>query len=212
MAQRNYNLKQFRTGLTSVARSQYFYVDMGDTIGDSTATTALARSTTLPAITHGVIDVPFRGLNMRITDRPEFPEWTVTYLCTEDHNLRNSHIAWMNKQYNVTGLENRKHSNYKVDDVKLFHLTSTHTDAFGYRFYGMFPSAVGEMSVAQEGGEVLQFDVTYSYDFFLTAPGEGVNGLAGIDFEDQASGIAAAIDSGLEAFKGFIKKASDILG
>jgi hypothetical protein len=214
MANRRYNLKEFRTGLSSVARNQYFYIDLGSTIqapGGSLATSALARSTTLPAVTHGVLDVPYRGLNIRITDKPEFPEWTVTYLCTEDHELRHAHIAWMKKAYDVTGQENKIHSNYKVDDVQLYHLNSAHQDIYGYKFFGMFPSAVGDMTVAQEGGEVMQFDVTYSYDYFLTAKGEGVRDLSGV-LGDDIKGIIAKTGLGgiVDSFKGLFKNIEDL--
>lgn len=211
MAQHRYNLKTFRDGLSSVARNQYFYVDIGQTIGEGDTLTALARSTTLPAITHGVLDVAFRGLNMRIADRPEFPEWTVTYLCTEDHALRNAHIKWMHQAYDVSDQVNKAHRNYKRDETTLYHLTSDHVDAFSYKFFGLFPSAVGEMALAQEGGEVMQFDVTYSYDNFLTAPQDGAKDLSGVlGNQDLSDGIEKLKDA-YDSFKGKIKEVIDVV-
>lgn len=196
MGNYGYNLKQFRESVKSVARNQYFYVEINSpkTGHGGLDITALARTTSLPAVTIGVIDVPFRGLNMRIADKPEFPEWTVTYLCTEDHALRTNHIRWMNQIYNTTQSRNYAHEEYKVDTAKVYHLSANHKSVYGYKFFGLFPSAVGEMSLAQEGGEAMQFDVTYSYDYFVDGPADGVNNTTGL-FPDSTNALSAKVDA-----------------
>lgn len=196
MAKYAYTLKNFRDAVKSVARNQYFYIDIGSgkTGHDGNNMTSLARTTTLPAITVGVIDVPFRGLNMRIADKPEFPEWTVTYLCTEDHALRINHIHWMNQVYNTTQNRNYAHEEYKIDTAKVYHLSSNHQTVYGYKFFGLFPSAVGEMSLAQEGGEAMQFDVTYSYDYFVDGPADGIDNTDGT-FLSSNEALAGAVAS-----------------
>jgi hypothetical protein len=170
-----YNLANFRESIKHVGRSQYFKVILpsewsGDSTGGNVAT-ALARSTSLPAVTHGTLEVPFRGLMMKIADRSEFAEWTVTYLCTEDHILRQNHIAWMHSAYIPSAQVNTRHEIYKTDEVIVYHLDSEHTPIYGYKFFGLFPSSVGEMSVTQEGGEFLTFDVTYTFDTFESGMG-----------------------------------------
>lgn len=213
MSQHLYNIKMFREAVKSVARNQYFYVDIGASIATGDLMTALARSTSLPAVTHGVLDVPFRGLNMRITDRPEFPEWTVTYLCTEDHALRSAHIAWMHKAYNASAQRNFAHAEYKIDTAVLYHLSANHSDVYSYKFFGLFPSAVGEMGVAQEGGEVMQFDVTYSYDLFINGLGSSANTADATIGSSAAVDLAGKVDSAAaELGTTFVKKMGDILG
>lgn len=202
-----FNLNQFRSTVKSVARSQYFTVDI-PRVGDLNVVTALARSTSLPAITRTAQDVAFRGLNMRITGVPEFPEWTVSYLCTEDHSARQAHIEWQELQYDTPSLTTNVHANYKDDEVKVFHLNGRHQDVFSYRFFGMFPTQVGEMQVAQEGGDLMTFDVTYSYDYFLQGVGSAANGFKGVNEDNQ--GLLGRIGDAAEKVKGIVDKVQDL--
>ena len=166
-----FNLAKFRTTVASIARTQYFKVDIDDSNMSSDKLTAWARSTTLPSKEHETLNVPFRGLDMKIDSKPTFAPWTVTFLADEAHTLRNTFAKWMAEAYNITNLENVSHTVYKSDAVRAYQLDSKGKEQVGFHLFGAFPSTVGQIDVNQEGGAVQTFDVTFTYDYFIMGKG-----------------------------------------
>ncbi len=167
-----FNLASFRQKVHSIGRNQYFVVRIPQ-VGDEETITAMARSTVLPALTHTSLPVWYRGLAMKINNKPEFTEWNVTFLCDEAHGFRNVFLKWMSAAYSVQTLTNVAHNVYKKDGLSVSQLASDGTITSTAIFMGAFPTTVGEISLNQEGGEVEQFQVTFTYDYYLMNDKEG---------------------------------------
>jgi hypothetical protein len=56
----------------------------------------LIKAASLPASTMGVIDVPFRGRNLKIAGDRTFEPWTITVINDTDFFIRNAFERWMN--------------------------------------------------------------------------------------------------------------------
>lgn len=174
-----FNLSTFRSTVHSIGRNQYFVVKIPPVAPISENLTALARSTTIPAMTHDVLEVWYRGLAMKVQSRPTFPEWNVTFLCDEAHALRHIFLKWMEASYNVLNLQNKGHNQYKKDGISVSQLAANGTATSTVIFHGVFPSAVGEIEVNQEGNVLETFQATLTYDYYTmnSLAGEVVSGI-----------------------------------
>ena len=66
----------------------------------------LVKAANLPASNINVIDVPFRGRNLKIAGDRTFDVWTITIINDTDFAIRNAFERWMNainKHDNATG-------------------------------------------------------------------------------------------------------------
>lgn len=167
-----FNLSTFRTKVHSIGRNQYFLVRIPQ-IGDEETVTAMARNTTMPAMTHSDLNVAYRGLNMKVVNKPEFSDWDVEFLCDEAHGFRNVLLKWMEKAYSIQTLSNEAHNDYKRDGASVSQLSSKLEPTSTATFYGFFPSSVGEIALNQEGGQLETFKVTFKYDYFVMNSLEG---------------------------------------
>ena len=162
----DFNLLDFRRKISAVALNQYYIVNIPQ-IGDIATMTALSRTTEMPAFTKNVLEVPFRGIPMKIEGSPTYSEWTVSFLADQAHSARHAFLKWMELAYNVLTLSNFGHNEYKVDGVSVSQLAYNKQVTSTCIFYGIWPSSVGAISLDQQGGGVEMFDVTFSYDFWV---------------------------------------------
>jgi len=188
----SFNLSAFRKNVHSIARNQYFQVRIPQ-VGNSEVITALARETSLPAMTQGTLSVAYRGLNMKIVDKPDFPDWSVTFLCDEAHALRNILLKWMEKAYSVQSLRNEAHNEYKRDGLSVSQLSAKLENTATCTFYGAFPSSVGEVALSQEGGSVETFVVTFANDYYVMNSLSGDVVFNDIDIDVSAEGIMTGV-------------------
>ena len=182
-----FNLTTFRRQVHSVGRNQYFIVRIPQ-VGNEDIVTAMARSTSLPAVTHGTTDIAYRGLNMKIDTQPEFSTWDVTFLCDEAHALRNVFLKWTELAYNVQTQQNLGHNDYKVDGISVSQLAADKQITSTCVFMGAWPTGVAEIGFDQAGGDVENFSVTFTYDYFVMNSLEGNVVLDDVDFAVGADG------------------------
>jgi len=162
----SFNLSTFRQKVHSIARSQYFIVRIPQ-IADFETVTAMARSTNLPAKSHETANVFYRGLAVKIDTKPTFETWTVKFLCDEAHGFRNVFLKWMEGAYNVQTLRNMGHNEYKKDGISVSQLAASGEVTSTVVFMGMWPTSVGQIELSQEAAAVEEFDVTFTYDYYV---------------------------------------------
>jgi hypothetical protein len=163
----NFNLYNFRNTIGDPARPFLFIVHIPE-IGTDTIVTAMARSTTLPALNIGTIPIPFQGVNIKIGGTPEIADWTVNFLCDEAHELRRLFLKWQTLEYDLgTGLVGHSHT-YKSDQLGVAQLARNGEQVARYGMVGAFPKTVGDIAVGHDqNGTVETFDVTFSIDYFI---------------------------------------------
>jgi hypothetical protein len=165
-----WNLANFRENIKSIGLNQYFEINFDGVEHlngfDSDQLTALCRTTELPAKVLETQNVAYYGADYKIASRATFNDWTVTFL--DAILLRSSFVTWCDKVYDISKLKiENDHTKYKTDSVTV-KKTSIEKEASTIKFYGLFPSSVGPVNFDQSGGTPTTFDVTFSYDFFVT--------------------------------------------
>lgn len=162
-----FNLYNFRTVVGDPARPYLFLVHIPE-ISNDVVMTAMARSTTLPGFTLGEVPIAFQGMNIKIGTPPSFPDWTVTFLCDEAHEMRRILMAWQQIAYDP-GTQLLGHSNqYKSDQVAVAQLTRSGQQAAIYGLVGAWPKVVAPISVGHDQtGSIETFEVTWAYDYYV---------------------------------------------
>ena len=134
----------------------------------SDKTRFLVKAASLPASTLGVIDIPFRGRNLKIAGDRTFDPWTITVINDSDFIVRTAFERWMNlinKHEDNAGINNPE--DYQKDAiVKQFGraLTngSTPTSATQipvlkqYQFYGVFPTSVSDITLSYDSSDTIE--------------------------------------------------------
>ena len=165
------NFPTFSTSSTTV----------GDNATDNTRSVSelsrfMIKTANLPASTVGVIDVPFRGRNLKIAGDRTFDVWTITIINDIDFTIRTAFEKWMNainKHDDNTGLINP--AQYQRDAiVKQFgrsSVSSANSDVTSpvlttpgdqipvlkaYKFYGIFPTAVSAIDLSYDSADTIE--------------------------------------------------------
>ena len=137
-----------------------------DTLSDSTR--FLIKAAALPASNLGIIDVPFRGRNLKIAGDRTFDPWTITVINDIDFNIRTAFERWMNiinKHEDNAGLINPfdyqqdalvkqlgragLNGNVPTSDNQLPVLKQ-------YKFYGVFPTAVSDIALSYDSSDTIE--------------------------------------------------------
>lgn len=137
-----------------------------DALSDKTR--FLVKAASLPASTLGVIDVPFRGRNLKIAGDRTFDPWTITVINDSDFTIRTAFERWMNL---INKHEDNAGKNNPVDYqkevyVKQFGRALTNgsipTSATQipvlkqYKFYGVFPTSVSDIALSYDSSDTIE--------------------------------------------------------
>jgi len=136
----------------------------------------MIKAANLPASNVNVIEVPFRGRNLKIAGDRTFDVWTITVINDIDFGIRNAFERWMNginKHDNATGFINP--AQYQVD-AKVFQLgrntvkSTENASPSGvpisgsenvpvlkaYQFHGIFPTNVGAIELSYDNSDTIE--------------------------------------------------------
>jgi hypothetical protein len=171
-------LDTFKTKLTGGgARPNLFEVELyfPSDIGTSNTTLSeitrfLVKAASLPASNLGVIDVPFRGRNLKIAGDRTFDPWSITVINDTDFQIRTAFEQWMNyinKHEDNAGTLDP--TDYQKDiTVRQFgksSVTSAGTPTTGsgkipvlksYKFYGVFPTSVSAIELSYDSSDTIE--------------------------------------------------------
>lgn len=136
----------------------------------------MIKTAALPASNIGVINVPFRGRELKIAGDRTFDVWTITIINDIDFSIRTAFEKWMNainKHDDNSGLINP--AQYQRDAiVKQFgrsslssaqsNVTSPTLTTAGeqipvlkaYKFYGIFPTAVSAIDLSYDSSDTIE--------------------------------------------------------
>jgi hypothetical protein len=136
----------------------------------------MIKTAALPASNVGVINVPFRGRNLKVAGDRTFDTWTITIINDIDFSIRTAFEKWMNainKHDDNSGLINP--AQYQRDAiVKQFgrssvnsaqsNVTNPNITTSGeqipvlkaYKFYGIFPTAVSAIDLSYDSSDTIE--------------------------------------------------------
>ena len=135
--------------------------------GDVELTSFLCKTAQLPASVMNVMEVPFRGRQLKMAGDRTFEPWTVTILNDTDFTIRNAMERWMNginaHQAN-TGLSNP--IDYQADLV-IEQLDRNGDTLKTYNFRGCFPTNVSAIDVSYETVDTIEeFTVEFQVQYW----------------------------------------------
>ena len=135
--------------------------------GDVELTSFLCKAAQLPASVMNVIEVPFRGRQLKIAGDRTFETWTVTVLNDTDFNVRNAMERWMNginAHSANTGLTNPV--DYEADLI-VEQLDKDGETVKTYQFRGCFPTNVAAIDVNYETVDTVEeFTVEFQVQYW----------------------------------------------
>jgi hypothetical protein len=152
----------------------------------------MVKAASLPGSNINVINIPFRGRNLKVAGDRTFDPWTITVINDTDFKIRNAFERWMN-------FMNRHDDNAGVitpnayqKEMKVFQLgrgsvadsTRGTTPQTGdnipvlktYKFYGCFPTAVSPIDLSYDNADAIEeFTVDLQVQWWDTTDATGTN-------------------------------------
>ncbi len=127
----------------------------------------LCKITQLPAMTVGMVTVPFRGRQIKIAGDRTFADWTITVINDTNFKLRNAFERWQNGINNMTdgeGLTNP--ADYQVDAF-VDQLDRNGATIKSYTLRGAYPIDVAQIELDYGNNDTIEeFQVTFNYQYF----------------------------------------------
>ena len=127
----------------------------------------LCKTTQLPAMTVGMVTVPFRGRQIKIAGDRTFADWTITVINDTNFKLRNAFERWSNGINNMTdgeGLTNP--ADYQVDAF-VDQLDRNGATLKSYTLRGAYPMEVAAIELDYGNNDTIEeFQVTFNYQYF----------------------------------------------
>ena len=145
----------------------------------------LVKAANLPASTLSVIDIPFRGRNLKIAGDRTFDPWSITIINDTDFRIRNAFEKWMNyinKHEDNSGQTDPV--NYQ-QNMKVYQLgraivgnsmeTNTSMPVLKtYEFYGTFPTSISAIDLSYDSTDVIEeFTVDLQVQWWDALDGTG---------------------------------------
>ena len=135
--------------------------------GDVEFTSFMVKGAGLPASTVNVIEIPFRGRQLKIAGDRTFESWTITVLNDVDMKVRNSFETWMNginEHTNNTGLSNPQ--DYQADLI-VEQLDKNGNITKRYDLRGAFPVNISQIDLRYDTGDAIEeFTVELQYQYW----------------------------------------------
>jgi hypothetical protein len=127
----------------------------------------LCKVTQLPAMTVGMVTVPFRGRQIKIAGDRTFADWTITVINDTNFKLRNAFERWSNGINNMTdgeGLTNP--ADYQVDAF-VDQLDRNGATLKSYTLRGAYPTEIAAIELDYGNNDTIEeFQVTFNYQYF----------------------------------------------
>lgn len=137
--------------------------------GETSELSFLCKGAQLPAATIGVIEVPWRGRQVKIAGDRTFEEWTITVINDTDFLIKNAFERWsnqINEHLENTGLINP--TDYESSAV-IEQLDRNENVLKRYSMVGMWPSEVSSIEVSMDStDEIEEFTVTLQYQYWTS--------------------------------------------
>ena len=134
--------------------------------GDAELTSFMCKAAQLPASVMNVIEVPFRGRQLKIACDRTFEPWNVTVLNDTGFEVRNAMERWMNginAHSANTGLTNPV--TYQADLI-VEQLDKDGSVVKTYNFRGCFPTNMSSIDVSYENEAIEEFTVEFQVQYW----------------------------------------------
>jgi len=144
----------------------------------------LVKAAALPASNLGVVEVPFRGRQLKVAGDRTFDTWTVTVINDTDFRIRSAMEAWSNSiNNNYTNIGIQDPADYQ-SDAFVYQLDRQERVLRGYKFFGIFPTSVSQIDLAFDTNDTIEeFTVEFQVQWWQAEGGElGGEDVGGANF------------------------------
>ena len=140
------------------------------------------KAAALPAANMGVIEVPFRGRQLKVAGDRTFDTWTVTILNDTDMGLRGAFERWINMLGTSDSGQGRTDPGTYQKELYVYQLgralpgSGATADKFSdesitslrrYKFWGCFPTAVSQIDLAFDNNDAIsEFTVEFQVQWW----------------------------------------------
>ena len=164
----------------------------GGTLNDiSDKTGFLVKAASLPGSTINVIDIPFRGRNLKIAGDRTFDPWTITVINDIDFTVRNAFERWMNYMNKHEDNSGELDPGLYQKDMKVYQLgkagMNSNMSTFGdmqvlkaYQFYGTFPTSISAIDLSYDQADTIEeFTVDLQVQWWDALKADGKSSMLG---------------------------------
>ena len=135
--------------------------------GDNELTSFLCEAAQLPASIIAPIEVPFRGLRLKIAGDRTFDVWTVTIINDTDFRIRNTMERWMNGIANHTTSSGRTEPADYMKDLVVEQLDRDGSSLKSYDLRGCFPTNLSQIDLSYTTeNEIERFTVEFQVQYW----------------------------------------------
>lgn len=166
----NVNLYTFRSFVSDFAFAFLFQINIPFIQADEKEgliISALAKSTSLPAYNIEEKTIDFRDRKIKLGGSASFDDWSVTFLSDDQCKLRHKFLLWQSLIYDPRRDIIFSPASYKKNGVKVILLSKEGKPSTGYEFVGLFPKRVDQVSIGHGSRNIVEFAVTFSYDYYI---------------------------------------------
>jgi len=131
----------------------------------------LCKAASLPSSTITPIEVPYRGRKLKLPGDREYAEWSLTFMCDGDFEIRNAFEKWMddlNKTVDNIATEELNLSGDLFPDWRFDQLDRQGKAIKSYQFFHCWPSEISAIDVTYEDTDLMEFTVNLQYTYFIT--------------------------------------------
>ena len=150
------------------------------------------KAAALPAANMGVIEVPFRGRQLKVAGDRTFDTWTVTIVNDTDMGLRGAFERWVNMLGTADSGQGRTNPSTYQKELYVYQLgralpgSSGSSSEFAdtninpalrrYKFWGCFPTAVSQIDLAFDNNDAIsEFTVEFQVQWWESDGNGGIS-------------------------------------
>ena len=142
-------------------------------IGGDPLHSFMIKTAALPGSQINSIPVPFRGRQLKVTGDREYIDWNVQVINDNNFAVRNAFERWHDAingaATNVSGngIDVTRFDSY-VGNIEIDQLGRNGQSIKRYRLIGAWPTDVSTIDVSFDAGDVEEFNVNFTYQWFET--------------------------------------------
>lgn len=144
----------------------------------------LVKAAALPASNLGVVEVPFRGRQLKVAGDRTFDTWTVTVINDTDFRIRSAMEKWSDSINNhYTNIGQQDPTSYQTDAF-VYQIDRQERILRGYKFFGVYPTNVSQIDLAFDSNDTIEeFTVEFQVQWWQAQAGElGGENIGGANF------------------------------
>lgn len=182
------DIDNFRRRFVTGARSYLFYMQpifptgasaIYVTISRQATPIYLVRATSLPSSNFDELTASWQGFDYKAAGKRSYDTWNVTFTVDQYAGIRQAFVEWQDK---ILDPRTNRHGvpgdggGYMADQLVSLINFDFNSEAITYKLVGAYPSTVGEVTLDYADSAYATFDVTFTYQYFITATGGQIPG------------------------------------